>query len=94
MNMDKTKEILTWLHIHNVTYEILMEDLDGDRYMGYKDRKAADVTDSLRQIFDNKKLKYTGAQVLSALRYERQNPNVVGEIEKYIDYNNIERVFP
>ena len=34
----KIRDVLVWLHTHSATYEILMEDFDGNPYMGYYDR--------------------------------------------------------
>lgn len=90
----KIREVLVWLHTHSATYEILMEDFDGDPYMGYYDRNAADVSDTIHQILERKDIKYRADQVFKAIKYERSHPEIAKEIDEYMRRNGIVKVFP
>jgi len=88
------KDVLIWLHAHRTTYETLVEDFEGDSYMGYENRNAADVSDALHQCLESAQIKYRGDQVLKALKYEMEHPELAEEIGEYLRNNRIEEIFP
>jgi len=84
MTVNRIWEVLVWLHSHTLVYETLMEDFDGDAFMGYEDRNASDVSDTVRQILDKKVIKYRSNTIYRAIKYEREHPEIGVEIEDYL----------